>query len=506
MKKISKWGCMILAVVMAVVMVGVIPVHAAEPAGPSVKVSAPDNKVLTYKYREKQDFVLNVTNTGDQDLANVTVEPILKEEGEKWPFQTEYQSYSETIALLPRGETAQVKFTFMERDDVPTARFVLTFVITATDGTGAQVINNQQSFYVNTTAKPAEEAKEDPKSGESQGKEQEQAVSDEGLMTAEAGGFDNGGVTYSGGGSGNGSVPRVIVTGFSTDPAQVKAGSDFTLTIHLKNTSKSTRVSNMLFELTAPTEGSDEQTAAPAFLPTSGSNSIYLEGMKANGTADISIQLNAKADLVQKPYSINLSMQYEDGNALQIEAQSSISIPVKQDARYEFSEFEITPDTIEVGDEANVSCSLYNLGRIKLYNVKAVFEGNDIEREELFIGHVEAGASASIDAMLEGKKAGTAAGKVKMTLSYEDESGAVSTTEKEFSLTVTEKMEEPAGMEAMGPEEKGFPVIPVLIVVVILIVLASVLVIRNKKKKQLLSEEEEGLLDELDRPSEDEQQ
>ena len=34
MKKISKWGCRILAVVMAVVMVGVIPVHAAEPDGP----------------------------------------------------------------------------------------------------------------------------------------------------------------------------------------------------------------------------------------------------------------------------------------------------------------------------------------------------------------------------------------------------------------------------------------------------------------------------------------
>lgn len=93
---------------------------------------------------------------------------------------------------------------------------------------------------------------------------------------------------YSGGGggeaSGNGSVPRVIVTGFTTNPADVKAGSDFTLTLHLKNTSKSSRVGNMLFELEAPTEGSDEQTTAPAFLPSSGSNSIYLDGIAANGT------------------------------------------------------------------------------------------------------------------------------------------------------------------------------------------------------------------------------
>ena len=98
----------------------------------------------------------------------------------------------------------------------------------------------------------------------------------------------------------------------------------------------------MLFELQAPTEGTDEQTSAPAFLPTSGSNSIYLNGIKADGTADISITLNAKADLLQKPYSINLSMKYEDSQATQIESSSSISIPVKQDARFEFSEFEIS--------------------------------------------------------------------------------------------------------------------------------------------------------------------
>ena len=197
---------------------------------------------------------------------------------------------------------------------------------------------------------------------------------------------DDGAVAYSGGGSGSGgsssdgSVPRVIVTGFDTNPAEVHAGSDFTLTIHLKNTSKKTKVQNMLFELEAPTEGTDEQTSAPAFLPTSGSNSIYLDGIKADGTADISITLNAKADLLQKPYSINLSMKYEDSQATQIDSSSSISIPVKQDARFEFSEFEISPQTIEVGGETNVMCSLYNLGRIKLYNAKARFEGNGIKK------------------------------------------------------------------------------------------------------------------------------
>ena len=124
----------------------------------------------------------------------------------------------------------------------------------------------------------------------------------------------------------------------------------------------------------------------------------------ANGTADISIKLSAKSDLLQKPYSIELSMIYEDANASQIEASSSLSIPVKQEARFEFSDFEINPESIEVGEEANVMCSLYNLGRVKLYNVKAIFEGSCIKKEEVFLGNVDSGATAQIDAMLEGEQ------------------------------------------------------------------------------------------------------
>lgn len=261
----------------------------------------------------------------------------------------------------------------------------------------------------------------------------------------------------------------------------------------------------MLFELAAPTEGNDEQTSAPAFLPTSGSNSIYLDGIQAGGTADISIQLNAKADLVQKPYGINLSMKYEDSSASQVEGEASISIPIKQEARFEFSEFEVTPEMIEVGEEGNVTCSLYNLGRIKLYNVKAVFEGKGIKKEEVFVGNVEPGGSASIDAMLEGTDVNADTDKIKMTLSYEDESGNVKTAEQEFQLMVTEAMEDSGGMVMMPDEqEKSFPVIPLVIAALVLLAIVVTVVVRKKKKKQILSAEEEGLLDELDGPSEDE--
>ena len=508
MKRESRWLMSLCIAALLAGTVGILPAKAADAA---LKVTTPGNKVQTYQYQKAQDFVLNVANNSDQTLKNIKVEPILKKNTDKWPFKTEYQSYEASIPELNAGDSGSVKFNFTQRDDAGDKTYRLTFAVTAENESGEKVYDDKVTYSVNTSAKP-ESQKEDSKSdnsGQSAG-----GSNDGGNIDAYAGGVDNGDAVYSGGGggeaSGNGSVPRVIVTGFTTNPADVKAGSDFTLTIHLKNTSKKTKVQNMLFELEAPTEGTDEQTSAPAFLPTSGSNSIYLDGIKADGTADISITLNAKADLLQKPYSINLSMKYEDSQATQIDSSSSISIPVKQDARFEFSEFEISPQTIEVGGEANVMCSLYNLGRIKLYNAKARFEGNGIKKQEIFIGNVEAGATGSIDAMLEGEKVTNGNSKITMTLSYEDESGNISETTKDFELEVTEAVDDSdMYMNTDGDAEagsSGFPVVPVVVVIVIIAgAVAAVVFVKKKKKKQMLNEEEE-LLDELDRSSEDERE
>ena len=481
---------------------------------PKVKVSlVGDNQ--TFEAGETKTLTLQITNNSGQKLENVEVAPDMsKKKAGDWPFEKDWKQYSEKIdGVVANGESKSVSFDFTRREGAKKNSYTIPFSVYV-QGSGDAIVTDTIFVYAkNETVTP------DPTPGDNS-----QNQGDAGNGSAAGSGSDSadmnvtaddGAVAYSGGGSGSGSssdgsVPRVIVTGFDTNPAEVHAGSDFTLTIHLKNTSKKTKVQNMLFELEAPTEGTDEQTSAPAFLPTSGSNSIYLDGIKADGTADISITLNAKADLLQKPYSINLSMKYEDSQATQIESSSSISIPVKQDARFEFSEFEISPQTIEVGGEANVMCSLYNLGRIKLYNAKARFEGNGIKKQEIFIGNVEAGATGSIDAMLEGEKVTNGNSKITMTLSYEDESGNISETTKDFELEVTEAVDDSdMYMNTDGDVDagsSGFPVVPVVVVIVIIAgVVAAVVFVKKKKKKQMLNEEEQ-LLDELDRSSEDERE
>ena len=94
-----------------------------------------------------------------------------------------------------------------------------------------------------------------------------------------------------------------------------------------------------------------------------------------------------------------------------------------------------------------------------------------------------------------------------MTLSYEDESGNISETTKDFELEVTEAVDDSdMYMNTDGDAEagsNGFPVVPVVVVIVIIAgAVAAVVIV---KKKQMLNEEEE-LLDELDRSSEDERE
>lgn len=492
--------------IIAMILPGlVVKAEAAEKPKekPKVKISlVGDNQM--FEAGETKTLTVQITNNSGQELKNVEVAPDMSEKkAGAWPFVKDWKQYSEKIDSVADGESKSVSFDFTRREGTKKNSYTIPFSVYVQGSDDAIVTDSIFVYAKNETVTP------DPTPGDNS-----QNQGDAGNGSAAGSGSDSA-VAYSGGGDGgssseSGTVPRVIVTGFDTNPAEVHAGSDFTLTIHLKNTSKKTKVQNMLFELEAPTEGTDEQTSAPAFLPTSGSNSIYLDGIKADGTADISITLNAKADLLQKPYSINLSMKYEDSQATQIDSSSSISIPVKQDARFEFSEFEISPQTIEVGGEANVMCSLYNLGRIKLYNAKARFEGNGIKKQEIFIGNVDAGATGSIDAMLKGEKVTNGNSKITMTLSYEDESGNISETTKDFELEVTEAVDDSdMYMNTDGDVEAGsggFPVVPVVVVIAIITgAVAAVVFVKKKKKKQMLNEEEE-LLDELDRSSEDERE
>lgn len=398
------------------------------------------------------------------NLNNVIVTPVVSTTTSEWPFEIQTSGYTQTIADLPGAGNGQsdmdrrreLTWTFQTKRNVMNGYYKVPFLVNYTDPGSRENVQVTLTTYVLCVGAPGA----GNVAGEDEGK-------------------------YA--------TPRVIVTGYDTNPAEIHAGDTFTLTLHLKNTSMNTSVSNMLVHLTTPTEGTDSDNTYAAFLPTSGSNTFYVEKIGRGGTTDLSIEMNAKNDLTQKPYSLDVSMDYEDENINSFTSTADISIMVKQTPKFELSAPEVMPAEITVGDQANVMMSIYNTGRVTLYNVHVGFEADSVSAEDTYIGKIEAGGTGNVDTMITGQAPTMDDGTVKIIVTYEDEDGKKQTYEQDMTLMVNEMpmMDDMAFDEGFVEEEpSGFPgwIIAVIVVLVIAGVVVAVIVIKKIKKKKNAAE------------------
>lgn len=412
--------------------------------------------------------VLPVVNMGKTMVTDAVVTPVLSTDTASWPFEITNSNYSQTIPDLPGTDTGM---SDMDR------RRELTWELKARSDIGS----GYQKLSFDVRYRDSD--------GESQ-----TATLDTYIQLKGTAGV---------GADGKSSVPRVIVTGFETTPEEVHAGESFMLTLHLQNTSTATSVNNMVFEIEAAVEGKDEDTTYAAFLPTAGSSTIFVDRMEKNGTKDIQIELEAKADLTQKPYAVDVNMSYEDEHVNAYTSTSSVSIPVKQEARVDISAPEVMPGSISVGSEANIMFNIYNMGKTKLYNVQVKMDSDTISGGDAFVGNLDSGATGAVDMYVTGQSPTMDDGTVKIQITYEDEAGESTAIEKEISLFVSEaSMEDFMGDDSMmddyeiegeGGGTTSTIVVLVIIGVIVIAVVAGIVYMKRKKKKEQMSLEEDLL-------------
>ncbi|MBO6015893.1 MAG: hypothetical protein J6P60_04820, partial [Lachnospiraceae bacterium] len=413
------------------------------------------------RYGQPVHLILPIYNMGFEMVTNLIVTPVTSTRVEEWPFQLTTTGLVQAVDNVPASPNKQiaylnrreVEWDLIVSKDAPTGYYPLDFNVSYYRDNSIESTTLRMYVYI-------------------QG-------------SAEAGSLDNSDTEKS-------SNPRIIVTGFDTEPKEVYAGTTFNLIIHLQNTSKSTAVSNILFDLEAAQEGKDEDATYAAFLPTSGSSTIFKDSIAPGASTDIEIEMDAKADLAQKPYVLDIKMDYEDSQKNSYSSSSNVSIPIKQVAKYDVSSFEVMPNSISVGSESNIMCSIYNTGRTTLYNVKVTFEADSVSGGDTFLGKIEPGGTGNVDAMLTGEQATMDDGKVKVILSYEDESGNVTTDEKELELFVTDDMGMEGDMnfddmEHAEEENAGSSIgktILIIVLVVVVLIIALIVFIKIRKKKK----------------------
>ncbi|MBQ9437825.1 MAG: hypothetical protein IJU50_05785 [Lachnospiraceae bacterium] len=372
------------------------------------------------KYGEPVLIALPLVNYADSPIYNVVVKAEISSKVSEWPFVPDAAGQIQTVRAFPAYEnkTGQnavdmtatrqdIGFVFTVREDVKTGYYPLKFSFVYTrNGTEE---SGELITYIYIQGKSENGKLEDDDETKSQ--------------------------------------PRIIVTGFETDPKDVRAGTDFKVVIHVQNTSKDQTVTNVLFNLEAVVEGNDKTDTYAAFLPTSGSSSIYVDSIGPKNTCDLNIELNAKADLAQKPYVLDVKMTYDCQDQMNLTDTASVSIPIWQDSRCETGDAEITPSEINVGDQCNIIFGVYNTGKTTLYNTWVKFKADSITGGDTFLGNLSPGATGNCDAMVTGAAATTDDGTIIAEVSFENEKGEIQTVEKKLNLFVS---------EAFNPEDFDF--------------------------------------------------
>lgn len=446
------------------------------------------SEITSAKYGEATSLTLSVVNLGDTTVSDVVITPTVDTDLTKWPFVIQTASDARIIENLrpassieeSYGLAGQAVWNFVVADGAKTGVYPLKFhVMYYRNGAMEE---SDLTTYINIKGKS------------SSGKliEDEKDKKDDDKI----------------------STPRIIVTGFSTDPEEIYAGDTFNVTITVQNTSTYTAVKNIQFDLTAANTGDDLKTTYEAFLPTSGSATMYLDSIGAGETAELSLELAARGDLTERPYAVSLEMNYEDAYKNPFKSESNFSIPVHQAARVDTGTAEISPESAMVGDIVNVCFPIYNKGQTTLYNVQVDFPSESFEGGSCYVGKLETGATGDVDASLTAIAPSTDDGTVIAIISYEDASGNVSTLEKELNIYVEDYVEMEFNeidedgdgiMEGIdydgdgivdeyyeGMEKSSFPVwiivviaVVILLVVIVVIIIIIVVVAKKKKKKAM---------------------
>ncbi len=427
--------------------------------------------ILDAKFGEQTFVVLSLINLGKTDITDVVVTPTVSNDRTKWPFDINQAYDAQTIQIIQSADDTTDAFNkrmdigwyFNVRQDVLTGCYPLTFH--ATYYQSGALVETDVTTYINIKgANPSKTLIEDPDK--------------------------------------KASNPRIIVTGYRTEPEVVYAGSTFKLSVSVKNTSKATAVENVLFNLEATVEGKDADATYSAFLPTSGSSSVYTERISPGETYDMSIEMEAKSDLSQKPYVLTVNMKYDTEDQINMSDVAHVSVPIKQEAKIDTGAAEIMPESIAVGEQSNVMFSVFNTGKTTLYNVKVTYESASVESGITYLGNIAPGATQNVDSMLTGIAPDTGEGIVKAVITYEDEAGNETRFEKDLNLMVYEMVMDNGMMEDMPvepveeePKKKGLPLVGIIGGAAAVAAIVAVIVIVSKKRTAKKHQEDMDLLD-----------
>lgn len=260
------------------------------------------------------------------------------------------------------------------------------------------------------------------------------------------------------------SRPKLMVSNFYTNVEEVKAGSIFDFTFDILNTNDSIAAKNIKVTVTG---------ASNAFSVTAGGNSFFVNEIKPQETAPITINLKASAAATTGAYPIQIKIEYEYEGMVATATYSGevvdeeILLQVKENLRPSVENIYVGSwDTPMVNQPTVMNFEFYNMGKSTLNNTYVTIEGDFMlsnGSNSYYIGNIAAGMPEYIEFDVVPLVEGDAVGK--MIIHMEDSNGDEVTMEKEFTAYIMGEMmwEDPGMFEDPGYINPGYmdPSMPV---------------------------------------------
>ncbi len=309
--------------------------------------------------------------------------------------------------------------------------------------------------------------------------------------------------TADAGTDGKGSTPRIIVSSYSTDVKEIKAGQEFTLDFTLKNTSATVPVSNIKVVMgSAMTSGTGNQAGGAVFFPAEGSNSFFISKIASQATATNKIKLMARQDVEPGVYPVLLKLDYEDATGTALSSEEQVSFAVTQEQRLDVQAMTIPTDAM-MGGPIPINFQYINKGKATIYNLSVSVEGDfTLEGGSQYIGNLTAGYNDYFDNIIMPSKEGSLKGEI--ILKFENSNGDELEQRTPISCNVMAMMDggeigkpgmggviEPMPGEAKGGLLGKILWIGIPLLVVVAGVLAFIIIMKKRKAKKVLVEDEE---------------
>jgi hypothetical protein len=209
--------------------------------------------------------------------------------------------------------------------------------------------------------------------------------------------------------------PQLIIDGYETRPDPLTPGDTFTLTLQVTNVGGG-EAKRLMLTLGGEGQGSD----LGPFAPLQSSNVKFVLRLAAGATTEVMQRLAVEGSAESGSYSLPVALAFDDVRGTRHSDSQLISLLVRQRPHFQIRFYRPVPPAT-VGIPFPLPVEVTNIGRamVNVSTLVLTSEGLEIQEGSLYVGPLDGGTSASLEATAVGQEAGPA--RVTVNVHYLDD-------------------------------------------------------------------------------------